>query len=378
MNFWDFSTFRKKIFLSPKVCNIIEIWYGKLDRNKFTKSEFKTLESQLPLFIEFGKVHSAHCLDSKIFAEFEISGIVSNALKNYYKNKLDNQAREFCDYFIWALSEKFTLLRSLPFALSVEFKALVKLLDDGKVVDQKQPIIDEILSVLDGSVQWNNHVLVGLDQPLKNIIIEKKNEIEKRYKEKFKFNNVDRLWDYYVDLFKSWKKDFPVTEKMGQVEFRKFSKELMEFLLYRYLRQAKSLSELCSNFPYLRDPVTVLENKLSERGVFHSYFEEMYETQLENLRKCIGGKQETLETVHSALISKAEEIMLKAFGFPKPGSSSKGSSSEKPGTGDSSSPSGMEMEKILGITFTVVAVVLAVCGVVFFLRQRRSKALVQP
>ena len=53
-------------------------------------------------------------------------------------------------------------------------------------------------------------------------------------------------------------------------------------------------------------------------------------------------------------------------------------SPEKPGTGDSSSPSGMEMGKILGITFTVVAVVLAVCGAVFFLRQRRSKAVLQP
>ena len=52
--------------------------------------------------------------------------------------------------------------------------------------------------------------------------------------------------------------------------------------------------------------------------------------------------------------------------------------SEKPGTGGSSPSDGMEMGKILGITFTVIAVVIAAFGVVFFLRQRRSKALVQP
>ena len=54
--------------------------------------------------------------------------------------------------------------------------------------------------------------------------------------------------------------------------------------------------------------------------------------------------------------------------------SKKVTDSEKPGTDNYSSPSGMEMGKILGIAFAVVAVVLAACGAVFFLRQKRSKA----
>ena len=61
----------------------------------------------------------------------------------------------------------------------------------------------------------------------------------------------------------------------------------------------------------------------------------------------------------------------------KPGSNGKKGtdpSHEKPGTGDSSPSGGLGMGRIMGIIFAVVAVVLAACGAVFFLRQKRLKA----
>ena len=101
----------------------------------------------------------------------------------------------------------------------------------------------------------------------------------------------------------------------------------------------------------------------------------MYKTQLDSLQIYSVGDPEAWEKNHSVLISKAEPIMLNTFWPPKSANPSKGSSSEEPGTSPSS---GMEIGKILGITFAVIAVVIAACGAVFFLHQKGSKALVQP
>ena len=74
--------------------------------SEFTKPEYKTLESRLPVFIELGNIEAAHRLSSENLTEFEISGIVSDALRFFYFGKLGSQTRKFCDDFIWTLSEK--------------------------------------------------------------------------------------------------------------------------------------------------------------------------------------------------------------------------------------------------------------------------------
>ena len=320
------------------------------------------------MFLELVKLFSTLYLSSESFAELEFSLIVINTL-DFYFNSLDPSSRGWCGEFIQALDDKFELLSSLPFALPEEpeeFKTLCQLLDDHNVVDQKQTIINRIHTDLNDSQKWDDSVLKGLEEPLKNSIIDLKNEIETKYKEKYKYNNVSRLWDRYAESFESLKKDFLEIEGMNQVDFRKFSIEFMRFLLFRYLwKTEKSLSELCSNFPHLKGPVNVLD-KLLGSGVFLSYFEKMYKTQLDYLQIYSIGDPEAWEKDHSVLISKAEPIMLNTFWPPKSANSSESPSSEEPGSSG--------MGKILGITFTVVAVILAACGAVFFLRQKRSKA----
>ena len=266
----------------------------------------------------------------------------------------------------------------------------------------KQTIINRIYHELtsDG-MRWDDCVLEGLtDAHLKDSIIKKKNEIKKDYEKRFKFNSSVQLFDYCANLFKPLGNDHPQINTLEPGKFRKFSHQLLEVLLYKYLSQAKSLSELCSKFPNLKYPLNFLEKEPLGSKFFRPYFEKSYKDRLTTLKNEYPA---ILVTDHSKLISDAEAIMLKDFWFPKPGSSN-GSSSEEPGThkkqvslsgkkvtdpsgslngspskdpgaGGSSSPSGMEMGKILGITFTVVAVVLAACGAVFFLRQKRSKAV---
>ena len=57
-------------------------------KDEFAKPDFKTLKSRIPLFLEFKKVYFANRFFSESFAEFEISGIVINALRDYYRRSL--------------------------------------------------------------------------------------------------------------------------------------------------------------------------------------------------------------------------------------------------------------------------------------------------
>ena len=145
--------------------------------------------------------------------------------------------------------------------------------------------------------------------PLKDSIIEQMKNIETRYEEMFKCNNDNRLWDYYAKSFESLKKDFPELEGMIQVAFRNFSKELMRFLLYRYLRKTKkSLSKLCSDFPHLKDPLNVLENEILKKGFFPSYFEDMYKSQLTTLIIYLEGNRETWKQIILSLFQRPKKL----------------------------------------------------------------------
>ena len=330
-------------------------------------------------------------MDSGSFAEFEFSGIVIGALYSYLnKSGLSLREREWLDKFIRAILEKRMLLGS--------------------------------------------------------------------YQEIYRYTINDWLDPYYENLFKPLI-ELPEFIKLPEFETLKskrwFLRDLLNFLLYRYLHQAKSLS--CPLSPRTRKSLDVLEKDPLVSESFHSYFEGMKRLYLASLISHLGSPARKLwETDHSKLISKGEEIMLKEFGFPAPekpaskmpiakapeskspgshppdtsqpgvlqfasskdllpqkrvvpkrrpdsgtaatgdlsgsrtdvsdlseGSSEKPDSNskkgtdpspEKPGTGGSGPSDGMGMGKILGISFAVIAVVIAACGAVFFLRQRRSKA----
>ena len=193
---------------------------------------------------------------------------------HFYFNTLDSSSCCCCGEFIQALDDKFRLLSSLPFALPEEFKNLCQLLSNSKVIKLKQPIINEIHSVLNNSQVWDDSVLVSLkDEPLKNSIIDLKNEIETKYKEKYEYNNVGRLGEYYAESLKSLKPEIEAQIHQGD-DFGKISEGFMRFLLFRYLlKTEKSLSELCSNFPHLKGPVNILD-KLLGSGVFLILFRE--------------------------------------------------------------------------------------------------------
>ena len=136
--------------------------------------------------------------------------------------------------------------------------------------------------------------------------------------EMYRYSINDWLDLLYEKLFK------PLIELPEFIELPKFEtlksnrwflRDLLDFLLYRYLRQAKSLS--CPMSPHIREPLDVLEKDPLVSKSFHSYFEGMYKFYLTSLIHHLGSSQETCETDHSKLISKGEEIMLEELGVPK-------------------------------------------------------------
>ena len=385
-------------------------------QKKFTDPKYKVLlERQIPFYLAFEKIFAAHYLYSESFAEFEIARILIDALLSYFK-ELGPLSEELSNKLNEAVKKKCELFNSPPFFLPGKFKAFSELLDDPRVAGKKQTIIDGIhVDFYGRDSKWDVAVLEGLEKTLKDRIIEQKNEIVTKCNERYL-----RLTNYCTDLFKDLKK-YPQVQALGSGSFKNFSKELADSLLFRYIYHTNSLFKICSSLPHLKIPMNVLENNPLVSKFLTSLIKKVYDPKI--IPDSLKDKLDTREMIQ--LISEAEAIMLKDFGFPVPEQSaseelrqsqvvsdlhgtvskgteklvsdmdsnlndlmetnsrdstsgekgtdpSKGSSSGKPGTGGSGPSSGMEMGKILGITFMVVAVVIAACVGMYFIRRSKS------
>ena len=195
-------------------------------KGEFAKPESKTLlESRIPLFLEFKKVYFANRFSSESFAEFEISGIIINSLRVYYR-ELDPSLKWYRE-FIGALDKKLRLLSYYPLSM-MNLTPFSGYTDHPNVSKEKQSIINRIHIDLNYDLVWDSRLEDLEAGPLKDSIIEQKKKIKTKYEERFKHNNDDRLFDYYAKSFESLKKDFPEIKGMIQDCFLEFFKGINE------------------------------------------------------------------------------------------------------------------------------------------------------
>jgi hypothetical protein len=318
--------------------------------------EKKVTESKILILLEYGRALLSKSLP-KTLVNYEFSEIIYAVFGPYFESSMLSRSdinSEWHSRLTTACHEMLEVFVSIRILLPLEFKELLRLLDNAKADEElKKKLVEGIESVYLEKSEWSNDILQNIGN--KSEIIKLKDTILEKYP-KAHYDDKTRksdslLWFSHLrDTIKGSKAD------SSNDNFSQFSIAFMNLFLYRYLskKDEEFLIDLFLTSTHKNDLLDIRRVKpLSKSRLFVNHCDDMYKRSERNIINL--HLEENWRNKYTNLEAEGEKVMMEKF-FPM----TQVTQSEEPSS----------RGKILAIVFSVIAFILVIFGTIFLLRRK--------